>query len=434
MGCWDTFATKTTAYVRWTLVIIFCLHTHLFGLIAIAFLKLDPLPQYNYALSISAIGLIVTPLTIVLLLHLAFDNLYSVYSTDIKTNEIQSWEISWIVWGISCAIYIFILDFGPCKPCQSMVDIDFEDEQEKIIERATSVLSSKSVVVTNKTLAKDFKWRSQLATYSLMPFGVNVGFLDHISNINSLWIATLLSTLPALISGYTANYFLDEKFELSCDNTNSYATDPDAVQFGNSYCIAISSHRPFNIYDFSSALGGSVLAGWAFVKIVAGLIIQYSEDFRTEDYDNSLNDSLISLWKDWIRYDDTTNTLIDVDGDERFRFYCQHDDCKTRHKGAPYLHIAIVNRKGASAKYVRRSELRGCHYRTVSMERAWTDCGICWVCQQRIVDAMRYQHHGEKSHPICRYCAKKSLQATLAAVRANENQNVDAQKQGAYKE
>ena len=82
----------------------------------------------------------------------------------------------------------------------------------------------------------------------------------------------LAAMIPAAISGFLANYFLEERFELKCgkdlDNEEIICTSD-----GKQCCNIISSFDIADSYNFIGGLFSNMLAVFALIRILACLMI-----------------------------------------------------------------------------------------------------------------------------------------------------------------
>eukprot|EP01083_Nonionella_stella_P264493 897193_1 len=184
----------------------------------------------NYWLTgfLSGIGPLVTSSTVVTLFQ-SFD----VY------DELQSWEVAYIIWGFSffilCAIEPFITWSRGGK----------EHEQE---------------VGTY--------WNSFL----LKPFGIQVSSDGN----TSMWSFTLVSLFPSIVGGYIANFLFDQKYEMECGTDIISSVCFDA----NTCCTLRSSHRDW--YLFLPNIASSMVAAWGIIKITASILISTDDEIQNQ--------------------------------------------------------------------------------------------------------------------------------------------------------
>jgi len=107
----------------------------------------------------------------------------------------------------------------------------------------------------------------------LLPFGFKSG-----NESTDIFILPLLSLAPAIVGGYIANFILERKYILECDEQyNPISTMcEDGV-----CCITVSSHESW--FDFMPKLGGSVVTAWGAVKFIGIFIMTYGEFVDIEE-------------------------------------------------------------------------------------------------------------------------------------------------------
>eukprot|EP01084_Bolivina_argentea_P151384 264229_1 len=166
-------------------------------------------------------GVIITPILVV---H------FMLNKSDLY-DEIQSWMVSYIVWG------------------------------------ASSYLTS----IMYFTLHRFFiKGKGALNSVILMIIGVKINNNDHFIKNTTTFLgvvfvfSALAALLPAAIAGFIANFALEEKFELKCG-----ANITSDICFESDYgcCDVVSSHDYRNSYAFIGGLASNILATWAVIRI-----------------------------------------------------------------------------------------------------------------------------------------------------------------------
>ena len=188
-----------------------------------------------------ATGLIFVPLIIVYVV------LLGVLDIDEWNDEIQSWMIAYISWGIISFIITISLT--------GMVLAD-RDEIKKFMEMIFFIIGVDFVDIDVKTLY-----------YSDVKFAVCV----------VLVFPSLAALLPSAIVGFIANYVLEEKFELKCSDS----IVNDELCFNNDgygCCEIISSHDARNTYSFMGGLASNILATWAIIRIIGYLMVNISPE------------------------------------------------------------------------------------------------------------------------------------------------------------
>ena len=152
-------------------------------------------------------------------------------------DEIQSWEIAYISWSAFCFIGILIQE--------------------------TWVCCSKSK--TRDQISQEFD------SYLLAPFGVKASKVGS----SGWWSLPLVSCAPAIVCGYLANYMLQERFELECNELYFGISD---ICEDDVCCIVISSHDDW--INFITKLASSIIAGWGIVKSIGFFITKYDDDIE----------------------------------------------------------------------------------------------------------------------------------------------------------
>ena len=165
--------------------------------------------------------------------------------TEVYDDGIQSWMISWLIWGILAFVIISMYIFGIIR------GISEKDKIVKILNRIVLLI-----------IGVDFG-------------NINVeGLLEAGYGENDPWklfgvflvFPSLACFMPAAIAGFIANYFLEEQFTLKCskDTQNNY------LCFEEKYgcCQIVSSFDYTNSYIFIGGLASNILAIWAIVRII----------------------------------------------------------------------------------------------------------------------------------------------------------------------
>ena len=220
--------------LRIALTIARCLHGHIFVAVSIAmalcFQDHDPL--YSTAIP-NLIGWgPAQPLTACLAVYL-MNGVGDLYS------EIQSWQVSYILWSACTCIGLLSQEVYAC-----MLRQEHRQKAEEAVNAAV-----------------------------LRPFG-----LTPVAGNSGMWIMSLVALAPALVGGFIANSILDERYQLECkDAYNSFS---DICQHGVC-CIVVSSHQ--NTIDFLTKLASSILAAWGIVKIVGWFIIAHDASVKAKD-------------------------------------------------------------------------------------------------------------------------------------------------------
>eukprot|EP01084_Bolivina_argentea_P197289 338116_1 len=181
-------------------------------------------------------GMTVTPFVVI----------YTILSNE-HYNEIQSWMIGYIVWGImsyiSSTIYIATIAFEAHMTTTYVNNIilliagvDFGNIDQRKILRSTRVAGS---------------W---IAVTCLFP--------------------SLSSLLASAICGFIANYVLEEQFQLECseDIRNEFC-----FHSNSGCCNIVSSHdgELSNSYSFLGGLASNIVASWGLIRI-CGYVLAHS--------------------------------------------------------------------------------------------------------------------------------------------------------------
>jgi len=147
--------------------------------------------------------------------------------------EIQSWQISYIIWGCSCGALCTIGLICTIKEHQTLF-------QNGI----------------------------------LYPFGISV----QNQSDTSLWVVPLVSMAVSIVGGFFANYALAERHLLKCDPSFTEGLCHDGL-----CCLPISSHEITESSRFLGDLASNILAGWAVVSGMAYFIIKNDEEVEADD-------------------------------------------------------------------------------------------------------------------------------------------------------
>eukprot|EP01084_Bolivina_argentea_P073091 132666_1 len=157
-------------------------------------------------------------------------------------NEMQSWMISYCVWGIltySFVTAMFLVRAGVRKiPLQKihkvmlmLIGIEFSVPWKQMQRDGTSTLI-------------------QACIFVLYP--------------------SVSSLLPAVIAGFITNFILEEKFVLKCNE--KIQNDILCFETGHGCCEIISSHDYRNSYAFIGGLTSNIIGSWVIIRICGYLI------------------------------------------------------------------------------------------------------------------------------------------------------------------
>eukprot|EP01084_Bolivina_argentea_P171469 297068_1 len=193
------------------------------------------------SICISVSGILVVPFIIVYVILLdAVD--YQEWN-----GELQSWMVAYVTWGV-CS-YLFIL----------MCTIAALDHMGSLAE----------AMIANVfwIIGVDF---GQIDFETLFSHNDTFGFAM------VLVYPALGAALPSAIVGFIANFVLEEKFELKCNDEIINDTLCFDEKFG--CCEVISSHDVRNTYAFIGGLASNILATWAFIRIVGYLMVNINPE------------------------------------------------------------------------------------------------------------------------------------------------------------
>eukprot|EP00483_Globobulimina_turgida_P003058 UN03063 len=203
--------------LRYSIIIIYGIHSHIFFCIACAtalFLK-DEDTQERIPTLLNATGPVITTSLVVFILN----HIVNVY------DDIQSWEIAYILWSVICALLYYAQEILVCMK---------KDKDRKEV-----------VASFDKFL--------------LYPFGVK----SSETGDSGIWSLPLVASAPAIVGGYIANYILSVHYVLECDP--SY--EPISNICEKDVCCIITNSDE-NWINFIVQLASSILASWGIVKSV----------------------------------------------------------------------------------------------------------------------------------------------------------------------
>eukprot|EP01084_Bolivina_argentea_P174715 302633_1 len=186
-------------------------------------------------LIISDSGMMIVPIVVVSLI---------LSQSDLYGNEIQSWMIAYIIWGAlsfvisSIYAYAYATDKHTTRKNINLIvlliiGVDFEGTK-----------------VEGEELKFNDPWKG---------FGILYVF------------PSVACLMPAAITGFIANFILEEKFTLKCaeEIKNDYLCPDDK----NGCCEIVSSYDLVNSYMFIGGLASNILAIWAVIRIVGYLMV-----------------------------------------------------------------------------------------------------------------------------------------------------------------
>merc|ERR1719242_1187291 len=121
------------------------------------------------------------------------------------------------------------------------------------------------------------QFRSKVAKWLLKPFGVNP---SQQSQRSIFWSIPLVSLAPSMVAGFLANFFLETKYLIACDQSLFDPISDVCFHEEGVCCMVISSHtKPIT---FLASMASTILAAWGVVKGI-GLLICSAEGYETEE-------------------------------------------------------------------------------------------------------------------------------------------------------
>eukprot|EP01084_Bolivina_argentea_P226994 383377_1 len=167
---------------------------------------------------------------------------------------LQSWMISWIVWGVLSTIFTYILIY----------DFDWDETQQKRSGKMTNIMNGILLITIGIDLGN-----TQLNPNST-EFWEAVGFM--------LVFPSIACCVPAAVCGFIANYFFEEKFTLKCGE--EIKNDYLCLESNRGCCDVVSSYDVQNSYIFIGGLASNILAVWAICRILGYIVVHASEKLR----------------------------------------------------------------------------------------------------------------------------------------------------------
>lgn len=249
-SCGAKFLSKLGHLLTYFALLIILLHTGMFMICSLCLFTLcPPLPIY----ALSFMGILVTPCIIVSVLLTQFDDIW---------NEIQSWMIAYIVWGLIS--YLLFMIYVIAVYC---------------IENAEGYLDvlNNIVMITLGFDVGEFNVNSIImSNYFILTDVIRGKKMDVLILMMTPFVASLL---PATVIGFIANFILDEKYELDC--RQEYLDGDICIESSESCCKIISSHDWNNIYVFMGGLSANILAMWAIIRIFCYIMVHADPLFAT---------------------------------------------------------------------------------------------------------------------------------------------------------
>jgi len=214
-------------FLRWLIILLWAFHILVLAMCCLATWKGLELSRYSdRAGPVAIIWLIIantaTPTAIVLLIN----NVTAYYE------EIQSWQVAYITWGVGCSL-------AWC---------------------ALAVLDCMKQKDAFHGLAKSL----------LRPFGVKVSE----SGSSPLWAIPLVAGAPALIAGFMANFMFEERYIIQCNADYEVVSD---MCFDDGICC-VSVRLQTEWTTFMTSLASTILASWGLVRAI-GYFICLNADF-----------------------------------------------------------------------------------------------------------------------------------------------------------
>lgn len=222
--------------LQWTIGIVWVLHQHIFCLLGLIVRDHCQCTNPYCGSILQQIGTLTTPIVIVYITNDVFN----------EFADIQSWQISHIIWGCCVAFLV----------CVRVVWVYWY---------------GKNVRTFHDTL--------------LNPFGIKSP-----KNSGKSWMYTipLVALAPAIFVGFISNFVLEETYILKCDEIyNSIST----ICENGVCCNAISNHD--DLVDFVPKVASSMLAGWGIVKSLGYFITVYGEKVSLDEARNIRSESAI---------------------------------------------------------------------------------------------------------------------------------------------
>ena len=195
------------------------------------------------SLGVGVSGLVIVPFIIV------YNVLLDAVDAEEWNGEIQSWMIGYITWGIVTFLGISMV-----------LTAAFVDGFEHLLDRV--------LLKIFWIIGVDFDIKDKgefLNEHPSVMFGLCMVVV----------FPALAAMLPSAIVGFIANFVLEEKFELKCND--DITSDLCA---GDEYgcCEVISSHDVRNTYSFVGGLASNILATWAVIRIAGYLMVNMSAE------------------------------------------------------------------------------------------------------------------------------------------------------------
>eukprot|EP01084_Bolivina_argentea_P213667 362807_1 len=200
--------------------------------------------------------------------------------------ELQSWMISYCVWGIisfiTSTVYLVCLYYKSKYKIKAqtydsimqtldaliflILGVDTGDLDEEFSAIHFGILSLVLSIANSKSsywVMKDMLFK-----------------MDSFAGLGRFYVfPALASLLPSAVCGFIANFILEEKFELKCGEALSAdMSDQYDLCFDDERgcCNVISSHDIQFSYSFVGGLASNMLAVWAMIRFLGYLIVNAS--------------------------------------------------------------------------------------------------------------------------------------------------------------
>eukprot|EP01083_Nonionella_stella_P079724 218881_1 len=178
-------------------------------------------------------------------------------------DEIQSWMIAYIVWGI----FTFMV-----LTTYTILTIILQGRKQKKYLRTVNRIIFFIVAI-------DFGAFDIISMLSAKNVYIEDIFSGQAMGLVTFFLQMpIASLLPSAVCGFIANYILQEKFELKCRteivNTNICF---NSLEYG--CCEVISSHNWMNSYAFMGRFASNILAVWAIIRICGYLLANARSDY-----------------------------------------------------------------------------------------------------------------------------------------------------------
>ena len=177
--------------------------------------------------------------------------------------EVQSWQISYCVWGCSCGLLCLVA---------------FICDKKGIIHKFQNwILWPFGIQVNNNAgilLHLFFMTISYHIHHTL--FYANRIYCTF--SETSVWAIPLVSVAVAIVGGFVANYALEQRFLLNCGSSYS-----EGMCYHDVCCQPVGSHQFVESGRFVGDFASNILAAWGVVKGLAYFIVIHDKSVQYED-------------------------------------------------------------------------------------------------------------------------------------------------------